>query len=152
MWVHVCVGGVWGCFFIYILTHGLQALGVAIQCGSPNPLNDALPILAQRACDPIPSVRSCLAEVVGGWLLDMVDRCSHIHTHTCTYVHAHAYTSARIRTYTRTPYMHTHAHAMYGNLHTHRCALYIYMIQHYMCTHILCMAHAKYTATRQIHS
>ena len=57
----------------------LKALGVAIQCGLPNPLNDALPILAQRACDPIPSVRSCLAEVVGGWLLDMVDRYSYHH-------------------------------------------------------------------------
>lgn len=57
----------------------LKALGVAIQYGSPNPLNDALPILAQRACDPIPSVRSSLAEVVGGWLLDMVDRYSYHH-------------------------------------------------------------------------
>lgn len=103
--VYVCVGACvcGGCFFIYILTHGLQALGVAIQCGSPNPLNDALPILAQRACDPIPSVRSCLAEVVGGWLLDMVDRCSHIHTHT----HAHMYT-----------HIHTHPHA-YAHTHAH---------------------------------
>ncbi|KAL5484058.1 hypothetical protein EMCRGX_G020494 [Ephydatia muelleri] len=41
----------------------LKALGVAIP----------------RACDPIPSVRSCLAEVVGGWLLDMVDRYSYHH-------------------------------------------------------------------------
>ena len=51
-----------------------QALGATIRYGSPNPINDALPALAQRACDATPSVRSCLADVVGGWLLDLPDR------------------------------------------------------------------------------
>ena len=51
-----------------------QALGATIRYGSPNPINDALPALAQRVCDATPSVRSCLADVVGGWLLDLPDR------------------------------------------------------------------------------
>ena len=51
-----------------------QALGATIRYGSPNPINDALPALAQRACDTTPSVRSCLADVIGGWLLDLPDR------------------------------------------------------------------------------
>ena len=51
-----------------------QALGAIIRYGSPNPINDALPALAQRACDATPSVRSCLADVVREWLLDLPDR------------------------------------------------------------------------------
>ena len=52
----------------------VQALGATIQYGSPKPLDDGLPTLAQRACDSTPSVRACLAEVVGNWLLDLPDR------------------------------------------------------------------------------
>lgn len=51
-----------------------QALGVTIRYGSATPITDALPVLAQRACDPTPSVRSTLADVVGEWLLDLPDR------------------------------------------------------------------------------
>ena len=51
-----------------------KALGATVRYGSPNPINDALPALAQRACDATPSVRSCLADVLGEWLLNLPDR------------------------------------------------------------------------------
>ena len=59
------------------VTNTPQALGSAIRYGSPTPLNDALPFLAQRACDSTPSVRLCLADVVGHWLLELPDRWGH---------------------------------------------------------------------------
>ena len=60
------------CFkFVY---HMMQAFGSSVRYGSPNPINDALPVLAQRACDPTPSVRSCLADTIGMWLLELPDR------------------------------------------------------------------------------
>ena len=43
-------------------------------------------MLAQRACDSTPSVRSCLADVVGDWLLDLPDRYVFIYTLLCIYV------------------------------------------------------------------
>ena len=52
----------------------VQALGATIQYGSPKPLDEGLPTLAQRACDSTPSVRAGLTEVVGNWLLDLPDR------------------------------------------------------------------------------
>ena len=52
----------------------MQAFGSAVRYGSPNSINDALPVLAQRACDPTPSVRSCIADVIGMWLLELPDR------------------------------------------------------------------------------
>lgn len=63
-----------------------QALGSTVCYGSPNPINEALPALAQRACDPTPSVRSCLADVVGNWLLDLPDRyvCVHVAIALCS--------------------------------------------------------------------
>ena len=122
----------------------MQALGVAIQCGSPNPLNDALPILAQRACDPIPSVRSCLAEVVGGWLLDMVDRCSHVHTHTCTCSHMHRCTHSHMHTFT-----HAHTHTCtHSHMHTLTCIhSHAHTHMHTLTTCIDAHTHAMCTCT-----
>ncbi|XP_064394922.1 dynein axonemal assembly factor 5-like [Halichondria panicea] len=57
----------------------IKALGSVIRYGTPNPLTDALPLLAQRACDSTPSVRSCLVDVVGNWLLELPDRYSYFH-------------------------------------------------------------------------
>ena len=51
-----------------------QAMGATIRYGSPKPLDEGLTTLAQRACDPTPSVRTCLTDIVGEWLLDLPDR------------------------------------------------------------------------------
>lgn len=59
---------------LFVLYGFTQALGSTVRYGSPNPLNDALPLLAKRACDNTPSIRSCLVDVVGNWLLELPDR------------------------------------------------------------------------------
>ena len=60
----------------------LQAFGTTVRYGSATPITDALPVLAQRACDSAPSVRSCLIDITGEWLLDLPDRSgSHLVIH-----------------------------------------------------------------------
>lgn len=57
----------------------VKTFGAVVQYGSATPINDALPVLAQRSCDPTPSVRMCTVNVIGQWLLDLPDRYSYHH-------------------------------------------------------------------------
>lgn len=59
------------CEYIHISP---QALGSTIHYGPATTIDDALPFLAQRVSDPIPSVRSCLVDVLADWLLNQPDR------------------------------------------------------------------------------
>ena len=58
----------------------LRALGVTMQFGGNNAgkrLEECMFPLAQRTFDQIPAVRLCLYQVLGGWLLDLLDRYSY---------------------------------------------------------------------------
>ena len=58
----------------------LRALGVTMQFGGNNAgkrLEECMFPLAQRTFDQIPAVRLCLYQILGGWLLDLLDRYSY---------------------------------------------------------------------------
>ncbi|KAI6655893.1 Dynein assembly factor 5, axonemal [Oopsacas minuta] len=63
-----------------VRTATLRALGVTMQCGGSKAgkrLEECMFPLAQRTFDQIPNVRICLYQVLGGWLLDLLDRYSY---------------------------------------------------------------------------
>ena len=51
-----------------------QALGCTVRKGSATAIDDAMAPLAARVSDSTPSVRSCLVDVLGDWLLHQPDR------------------------------------------------------------------------------
>ena len=63
-----------------------QALGCTVRLGPATSIDDALHTLAQRVSDSMPSVRSCLVDILADWLLHQPDRymCS---SHNNIYVH-----------------------------------------------------------------
>ena len=53
-----------------------QALGCTVRLGPATSIDDALHTLAQRVSDSMPSVRSCLVDILADWLLHQPDRYS----------------------------------------------------------------------------
>ena len=57
----------------------LLTLGQVLQYGNGKNVDDVVSHLAQRLFDQSPTVRKAVIQVVGGWLLDLMDRYSFHH-------------------------------------------------------------------------
>jgi dynein assembly factor 5 len=57
----------------------IVTIGDVIQYGNGKSVDDVVSHLAQRLFDPTPAVRAAVIQVVGGWLLNLLDRYSFHH-------------------------------------------------------------------------
>ncbi|XP_033630139.1 dynein assembly factor 5, axonemal-like [Asterias rubens] len=62
-----------------VRTQCILTIGDVLQFGSHKPMDQVISHLAQRLFDQSPQVRMAVTDVVGGWLLDFVDRYSFHH-------------------------------------------------------------------------